>query len=102
MAAPKQNINSILIKYIGIFLTVITMAIGAVVWASSEHSALKDWTTNTVADTKSEVREEIKEHYVQKQETSRIEQQLKDQKDDIKEIKSMLSKVLDKLHNIGN
>jgi septal ring factor EnvC (AmiA/AmiB activator) len=86
------------LKWIPIVLTVFSLAIGAVVWANSEHTDIKSWTSDQDYVTKRELEESIEKHYVTKEDFSRIEESLNNQKEDIKEIKSKLDKVIDMIH----
>jgi len=81
---------------ITLLLTVLAMTIGTVVWATSSHAEIKDWTSNQDFVTKSVV----KEQYVPRYEFAKVEQSLKDHKIAHDKIESQLDKVLEKLHEV--
>ena len=67
MAAPKNG-NGTIVKYLSLIFTVLGLIVGMVVWASTEHADIKDWTLDKDHDTKIELRADIKEKYVPKHE----------------------------------
>ena len=85
-------------RWIGTFLTVLTLSITAVVWASSEHSSIKSWMLDQSNTIKKELQNDSEKNYVPKEDFSRIDQSIRDQKEDIKEIKDKLDKIFDLIH----
>lgn len=92
----KRNIMDWL-KFIPIILTIITITVGAAIWASTEHSDIKAWTLDQDNATKSEIKESSEKRFVPKEDFSRIDENMKRQKEDIKEIKDKLDKLLEML-----
>ena len=86
------------LKWIPIIIAVVSLVTGAVVWANSEHTDIKAWTTQKNYVTTKDLEKSFEKQYVPKEDFSRIEQSIKDQKDDIKEIKEKLDKILDMVH----
>lgn len=85
-------------KWVGILLTVLSLTVAAVVWASSEHSTIKTWTAEQDYVTKQELSQSFEKQYVPKEDFSRVEQSLSDQKEDIKEIKLKVDKIFELIH----
>ena len=88
--------------WITIALTVLTLLIGATVWASSEHAEIKDWTAEQDFVTKTELRDVMKDQDVPKHEFSKVEQSLEDTRDQIIRIQDTLEKMDDKLDKISS
>jgi len=85
-------------KWITIILTVLSFTVAAVVWASSEHSNIKDWTTQQDYVTNQVLSDSFEKHFVPKADFSRIEQNMIDQKEDIGEIKTKVDKIFEIIH----
>lgn len=88
-------------KWIGLLLTFIGMCTGMAVWASNEHSSLKEWTIDQNYETRTEIKEIIKESYVPLHEFTRLKQKLEDQSKKMDDMSSKLDKVLDEMHQIN-
>jgi septal ring factor EnvC (AmiA/AmiB activator) len=82
-------------KWIAIILTVVSLVVGAVVWASTEHSDIRVWTADQDYATKQDLEETAEKLYVPKEEFSRVEQSVKDIKGNVKETKEKVDKIYD-------
>lgn len=89
-------------KWIAIILTVLSLTIAAVVWASTEHADIKTWTAEQDYVTKQELSKSFEKQYVPKEDFSRVEQSISDQKEDIKEIKNKVDKIFEMIHRNRN
>ena len=85
-------------KWIVIVLTILSLSVAAAVWASSEHGSIKSWTAEQDYVTKQEVVQSVEKRYVPKENFSRVEQSISDQKEDIKEIKDKVDKIFEMLY----
>jgi len=63
-------------KYITLFLTVLTLAVGMAIWATNAHSEIKDWTAEQDFVTKQELKEIMKEQYVPVREFVKVQTSL--------------------------
>ena len=88
-------------KWIGIVVTVITLTIACVLWASTEHSDIKSFTSQQDYVITKDLKEYSQERYVPKESFSRVEENLKGQKEDINEIKNKLDKIFDAIHSLS-
>ena len=86
-------------KWLGVIFTVISLTIAAVVWASTEHDDLKTWTSEQQHVIKQELKQDSKDMFVPKEDFSRVEQCLEDQKEDIRDIKNKVDKIFDAIHS---
>jgi len=86
-------------KYIVIVLTIISIAVGAAIWATSAHAAIRSWTAEQDFVTKSELRDVMKEQYVPLHEFTKVQQCLDDYRSNLEKMDKKLDKVLDQLHN---
>jgi septal ring factor EnvC (AmiA/AmiB activator) len=66
-------------KWVKIGLIVIGLGVSAVVWASSEHSNLKDDARKETRESKKELKQTIKEQYAPLHEFTKIQQQITNQ-----------------------
>jgi len=89
-------------KWIGLILTILSLTVAAVVWASSEHSDIRAWTADQDYVTKQELQKSFEKQYVPKEDFSRLDQSLCDQKEDIKEIKDKVDKIFEIIHTRNN
>jgi len=87
-------------KWVGVILTIVSLTVACVLWASTEHSTIKTFTTNQDYVNTKDIKEYVNERYVPKESFSRVEESLKGQKEDINEIKNKLDKILDSVHSI--
>jgi len=85
-------------KWIGILITILSLTVAAVVWASTEHSDIRSWTADQDYVTKQELEKTFEKQYVPKEDFSRVEQSVIDQKEDIKEIKDKVEKIFEVIH----
>lgn len=74
-------------RWVGLLVTIIVLFVGAALWASNEHSNLrKDFLhKETISDT-----------YTKKEDFARMEQDLKNAREDLREIKEKLDKLLER------
>jgi Tfp pilus assembly protein PilO len=85
------------LKYIPIFITIISLSVGAAVWASSAHDSIKSWTLDENSAIKTELKATMQEQYVPLHEFTRVQQCLEDQQNNLEKIENKLDKILDKL-----
>jgi septal ring factor EnvC (AmiA/AmiB activator) len=85
---------------VAIVLTVLSMMVGAVVWASSQHIELKEWTAEQDFVTQNELKEVIKEQYVPRHEFAIVGQKLENYEDNHKQIIKTLDKLSEKIDNL--
>lgn len=84
-----------LVKWIGIFATVISLTVGTVAWAYTQTGTLKDWTAEQNYATKKEISDMIDKYYVPKADFTRMEQKLNTNSETLKEIKAKLDRLLE-------
>jgi septal ring factor EnvC (AmiA/AmiB activator) len=92
-AAPKSNSYD-WSKWIPIFITILTLTVGTVAWAVNSSADAK-YAIEQARSVKTELEVRMEKIYVQKSEFSRVEQSLKDQKEDMTEVKSKLDRLLE-------
>lgn len=85
-------------KIVGVIVTIVSLTTACVLWAATEHSDIKTWTETQNYVIEKDVKEHVKDRYVPKESFSRIEQSLKDQKEDIKDIKDTINKIFEAVH----
>jgi Tfp pilus assembly protein PilO len=85
------------LKYIPIFITIISLSVGAAVWASSAHDGIKSWTLDENSAIKTELKATMQEQYVPLHEFTRVQQCLEDQQNNLEKIENKLDRILDKL-----
>ena len=84
-------------KWITLFLLILSLAIGAVMWATNSHASIKSWTAGQDYVTKEELKDTMKEQYVPLHRFTKVEQILKEQGKDLDKIEEKVDKILDKL-----
>jgi len=87
-----KNSNSFK-QLIASILAVITLSVGVVLWATSAHAELKDWTASQDYVTRQEFKELIQEQYVPRYEFVAVKEKL----DSLNEKHIMLMNLLDKM-----
>ena len=92
-----KNGNGTIIKYLSLLLTVIGLIVGMVVWASTEHATIKDWTLDKDHDTRIELRADIKDKYVPKHEFIEVKTILKEHQEMHKKLDDLLYRIEKKL-----
>ena len=85
-------------KYVTLALAVLTLVVGAAIWATSAHAAIRDWTAEQDFVTKEELRNVMKEQYVPLHEFTKVQQSLDNQTKNLEKLDIKLDKVLDQLH----
>lgn len=85
------------IKVLAVLLTIIGMVVTITVWANNSHAEIKSWTSEQDYVTKTELKDTMKEQYVPLHEFTKVQQSLKDQKEDLQKIEKKLDQVLEKL-----
>jgi len=85
------------IQLIVLVLSLVTIIVGAAIWATSAHAEIKDWTIDKTSATTKEVKEDIKEYYVQKREFIEVKIILDEHKKQHNRLETMLSKMDKKL-----
>lgn len=88
-------------KWIALLLTFIGMLVAMVVWATNEHSEIREWTVERDYENKTELREVTKESYVPLHEFTKLKQKLEDQSKKIDEMSLKLDKMLDEMHQMN-
>jgi predicted nucleic acid-binding Zn-ribbon protein len=73
-------------KWIGIFLTTITLLVGSVVWAEEKFDAVKK-----------EIADATEDRYTKREDFARIEQRIINQEKQIEDMNKKLDKILDSL-----
>lgn len=89
-----------IVKWIGIGLTIIGVVISAVVWASNEHSDLKDTARIEIRESQKESREITKEQYTPLHKFTKIEQQIDNNSNTIDKIDKDIGKLDVKLDTL--
>ena len=87
-------------KYITLFLTVLTLAVGMAIWATDAHSDIKTWTAEQDFVTKQELKDVMKEQYVPVKEFVKVQTSLDlhvQQHRQLQESMNKLEKKLDRL-----
>lgn len=83
-------------------LTVIGMAVGAALWATSAHAEIKDWTAEQDFVTKTELTEIIKEQYVKREDFVVVKANLKNLCEKHDQLLNTLEKMDRKLDRLEN
>jgi len=86
-----------LAKWIGLGITILTLVVGAAVWASSEHTAIESRSRANFIS-----KEYSKSVYAPKEDVVRIDQRTKGIEEDIDDIKRNLDNVDSKLDRVIN
>ena len=84
-------------KYISLILLVLSLVVGMSIWATNSHAEIKDWTAGQDFVTKQELKEVMKEQYVPLYEFTKVQESLKNLKENTVKIEKKLDKVLEKL-----
>ena len=100
MQPPRLDENNVNIKFVLNILTIIALAVSAVIWATREHSGLREWTAEQDFVTKEELKEVIKEQYVSNTDFVQLRTQSEGTREDIKKIIKELDKIQEKLDRI--
>jgi septal ring factor EnvC (AmiA/AmiB activator) len=88
-------------KWLPIFLTVTTMLVGAVLWATSSHLTIREDAIRLLQDVKEEIQLESDKHYADSADVKVLKQLLENNKEEIREIKNEQkeqSKKIDEIH----
>ena len=94
---PKYNTVSGAARIVGLILTLITMAVGATLWAGNQHADIRSWTMDQIYSTKTEVIDVMKDQFVEQKAFVRIEEKLSRQEIDIKDMKVKIDKMSQRL-----
>ena len=89
-------------KWIGLVLTLITLVVGTVVWASSAHTDLEDRATSADRILEKDMKETMKDQYTPLHEFTKMEQKIDNQTSNIKNNSNKIDKIdkdIDKLDN---
>lgn len=89
-----------LVELIPIFLLLISMLIGATIWASNQHIEIKEWTSKQDYVTKTQLSEVMKEQYVRKHEFAIVEQKLDNQDKNQERMMKAIDKLSLKVDNL--
>lgn len=81
------------IKLVPIFLTIITILIGSSIWATSQHSEIKEWAVDQDYVTKVELKERMDENYPKKEDFATMCQKI----ENLNEKLEMMMKQIDKI-----
>jgi len=87
-------------KYIALFLTVLSMAVCMVVWATAAHGEIKDWTAEQQYVTKQELKEVMKERYAPLTEVIKIQTCLEGHMDQHIQLKEAIDRLQGQLDRI--
>jgi len=88
-----------------IMITIVTLATGAVLWATNSHADIKEWTAEQDFVTKSELQEVIKEQYVKREDFAIVKQKLENLNDNHNKLLLTLEKMdrkLDRLESLNH
>ena len=85
---------------VAMILTIVTMSVGAALWASSAHADLKEWTVEQDFVTKEELKEIIKEQYVPRYEFVVVKEKLENTEEKLDGLQKTLDKLSEKLDKI--
>ena len=80
-------------KYISIALVVVSMIIGAVTWATSQHADIRQWTAEQDFVTNNELMVLIRERYVPIEDVVRLQEQVKNLTEENNELKAKLEQL---------
>lgn len=83
-----------------VILTLISMLVGAAVWASNQHIDLKEWTAEQDYVTQNELKEVIKEQYVPRHEFAIVREKLENHEDNHLQLIKTLDKLSEKIDNL--
>jgi len=81
--------------WIGISLTAISMLVASIVFAFNSQSDLKEWTYTKTSDAKMDIISNVSENYVKKSEFAKLEQSMVDQREDMKELKVKIDRLIE-------
>jgi uncharacterized membrane protein YgaE (UPF0421/DUF939 family) len=87
--------NSFNLKLASLALTFMGLLVGGVVWATTCHADIKDWTAEQDFVTKTELQDVMKEQYVKREDFAIVKQKL----ENLNENHQRLMKLLDKIDN---
>jgi hypothetical protein len=89
-AVPAKKPSFDWSKWISIFITIVTLTVGTVAWAVNSTAEAKSYAIEQSNTTKLELETRMEKLYVQKSEFSRVEENLRGQKEDMQEVKAKL------------
>lgn len=78
---------------IGLGITILSLTVGGVVWAFSIKDNIEVWTL----DQDNDIKQDIDDQYVKKDDFARIEQKLENQKENMEKMDKKIDQILDKL-----
>ena len=87
-------------QVLAIIISVCGIVSGVILWATSSHAAIKDWTTGQDFVTKEELKEVMKEQYVPKHEFATVKQKLDDHHKNHQSLMRTLDKMDKKLDKL--
>ena len=87
-------------QLLAMFFTVITMVAGIVLWATSSHAQIKDWTSEQDFVTNSQLQEVIKEQYVRQKDFVVLKEKLENLNDKHTDLINTLEKMDAKLDRL--
>lgn len=96
----KKDDENINIKFILNLLIIISMAVGAIIWATGEHSVIREWTSEQDFVTKTELKEIIKEQYVKRSEFIQLRTQFEETNKNNQKIITELDKIQGKIDQL--
>ena len=89
-------------KWIALLFTFIAMIVGMVVWATNEHSEIREWTVDRDYTNKKELKEIIKDSYVPLHEFTKLKQKLEDQSKKMDDMSLKIDKMLEEIHKVSS
>lgn len=92
-----KNGNGTIVKYLALIFTGLGLVVSMVVWASSEHANIKDWTLDKDHDTRVELKDGVKDKYVPKHEFIEVKTILKEHQEMHKKLDDLLYRIERKL-----
>lgn len=95
----KSNDNSAT-KTVGIMLTLISLLVGAAIWATTAHADIKDWTAEQDYVTRKQLTDAFKESYVKREEFAKVETNLENLCEKHEALINTLDKMNNKLDNL--
>lgn len=89
-------------KLLPIFLTIVAMLIGSVLWATSAHLSIREDNIDLIQESKKEIKQDAEKDYASREDVIILKQLLENNKEDIEEVKKELEeqgKKIDEIHN---
>lgn len=92
-AAEKKTSNWT--QWVSLLITIITLTVGSVVWAFNREDSIYSFVTTGDKTVEKEIRENVQELYVKKNEFAKIEQCMIDTKQKIDKMEDKIDKLIE-------